>query len=71
VKKVNKILGMIKRNFPDRSREIITSLYKTLVRPQQEYCSAIWSHDDEDIKLIERVQRRTIKLVYWYARLAI
>jgi len=32
VKKTNKIIGMIKRNFTDRSRETIISLYKTLAR---------------------------------------
>jgi len=32
-KKANKILGMIKRNFVDRSKETIMALYKSLVRP--------------------------------------
>jgi len=32
VKKANRIFGMIKRNFTDRSMETISSLYKTLVR---------------------------------------
>ena len=55
---------MIKRNFTDRSKETIISLYKTLVRPHLEYCSQIWSpHYDKDIKLIENVQRRATKLV--------
>jgi len=38
VKKANRILGIIKRNFTDRSRETIISLYKTLVRLYLEYC---------------------------------
>ena len=64
VKKANRILGMIKQNFTDRSKETIISLYKTLVRPHLEYCSQIWSpHYDKDIKLIENVQRRATKLV--------
>jgi len=55
---------MIKRNFTDRSRERIISLYKTLVRLHIEYCSTIWSpHDDKDIKLVESVQQRATKLV--------
>ena len=33
VKQGNKILGMIKLNFTDRSDEMIMSLYKSLVRP--------------------------------------
>ena len=64
VKKANRILSMIKRNFTDRSKETIISLYKTLVRPHLEYCSQIWSpHFDKDIKLIESVQQRATKLV--------
>jgi len=58
------MLGMIKRNFADRSKETIMSLYKTLVKPHLEYCSQTWSlHYDKDIKLIEGVQRRATKLV--------
>jgi len=39
VKKANRIIGMIKRNFTDRSRETIILLYKTLVRPSLDCCS--------------------------------
>jgi len=64
MKKANRILGMIKRNFADRSRETIISLYKTLVRLHLEYFSTIWSpHYDKNIKQIESVQRRATKLV--------
>ena len=37
VSKANKILGMIKRNFVDRSKETILLLYQSLVRPHLEY----------------------------------
>jgi len=64
VKKANRIMGMIKRNFIDRSKETIISLYKSLVRPNLEYCCQIWSpYYKKDIKLIEGVQRRATKLV--------
>ena len=43
VKQGNKILGMIKRNFTDRSKETIMSLYKSLVRPHLEFCTPEWS----------------------------
>ena len=33
VLKANRILGMIKRNFTDRSPDTIMALYKSLVRP--------------------------------------
>jgi len=64
VVKANRILGTIKRDFTDRSKETIMSLYKTLIRPHLEYCSQIWSpHYDKDIKLIKGVQRRAAKFV--------
>jgi len=51
VMKANRMLGMIKQNFADRSKETIIPLYKTLVRPHLEYCSQVWSpHYDKDIK---------------------
>jgi len=65
VKKANKILGMIKRNFVDRSKDIILSLYKSLIKPHLEYCCQVWCpHYKKDIKLIEGVQRRVTKLVH-------
>jgi len=64
VKKANRMLGMIKRNFVDRSKDTIISLYKSLVRPNLEYCCQIWSpYYKKDMKLIEVVQRRATKLV--------
>ena len=42
VKKANKKQGMIKRNFADRSEEMVTALYKSLVRPHLEYCTRVW-----------------------------
>jgi len=64
VKQANKVLGMIKRNFVDRSKETIMALYKSLVRPHLEYCVQIWNpYLVKDIKLIEGVQRRATKLV--------
>jgi len=64
VEQGNKVLGMIKRNFVDRSKETIMALHKNLVRPHLEYCTQIWSpHLIKDIKLVEGVQRRATKLV--------
>jgi len=40
--KVIKILGMIKRNFTDRSEETIMSLYKSLVRPYLKFCTPVY-----------------------------
>ena len=63
VKKGNRLLGMIKRNFIDRSKETMLALYKSMARPHLEYCIPIWSpYLMKDIKLIEGVQRRATKL---------
>jgi len=67
VSKAYKLLGMIKRNFSDRSKEAIVPLYKSLVRPHLEYCCQVWSpHYIKDIKLIEGVQCRATKLIHGY-----
>ena len=62
-RKANRMLGMIKRNLVDRSKETIIQLYKSLVKPHIEYCSQVWSPYYKDIKLIEEVQRRATKLI--------
>jgi len=64
VSKANKLRGMIKQNFTDRTKETILPLYKSLVRPHLDYCSQVWNpHYVKYIKLIEVVQRRATKLV--------
>jgi len=64
VKKANRMLGMIKCNFIDRSKETIILLYKSLVRPHLEYCCQIWNpYYKKDIKLTEGMQRRATKVV--------
>ena len=63
-KKENQTLGMVKRSFRYRSPEIITQLYKSLIRPHLDYCIQAWRpHLQKDIKLLEGVQRRTTKTV--------
>jgi len=53
----NKVLGMIKRIFTSRSKEIIIPLYKTLVRPHLDYCVQAWRpHIIKDIQVLEKVQ---------------
>ena len=64
VKKANKILGMIKRNFVSLNKTIVTKLYKQLVRPRLEYVVQAWNPIlVKDIVLLEGVQRRATKLV--------
>jgi len=64
VSKANRILGMIKRNFLDRSKETVLLLYKSLLRPHLEYSCQVWSpHYSKDIKLLKGLQRRATKLI--------
>ena len=65
LKAANKILEMIKRTFTYKSEEIILQLYKSLVRLMLEYCIEAWCpHLRRDIDLLEKVQRRTTRLIY-------
>ena len=64
-KKANTVLGMIKRNFKSRSKDVIIRLYKTLVRPRLEYCVQMWSpYLRKDIETLEKVQRRATKMIW-------
>ncbi|PKU45508.1 hypothetical protein llap_4192 [Limosa lapponica baueri] len=62
--KANCILGCINRSVPIRVREVILPLYCALVRPHLEYCIQLWGPQHmEDMDLLERVPRRTTKMI--------
>src|SRR5437867_97671 len=64
VKTANRVLGMTNRTFQNKSKETIIPLYKSLVRPNLEYCVQVWSpHLIKDIKLIENVQHRANRMI--------
>ena len=43
---------------------MLLQLYKSLVRPHLEYCTAAWfPHYQKDKKLIEKIQRRFTRMV--------
>ena len=43
VKKANRNLGIIKRTFSYLDKTIFLNLYKSIVRPNLEYASTVWS----------------------------
>ena len=62
--KANATLGMIKRNITCKSKNIVTKLYKALVRPKLEYYVQAWRpYLQKDIEKMERVQRRATKMI--------
>ena len=66
VKKANRVLGMVKRNFAYKSTTVILKLYKSLVRPHLDYCMQVWiPHLIKDRTILEKVglQARATKLI--------
>ena len=62
--KGNQIIGMIRRNITYKEKGLIVPLYKAIVRPHLEYCIQAWRpYLRKDIDILEKVQRRTTKLI--------
>ena len=61
-KKANQTLGFLKMNIKVHNKDLKSTVYTTLVRPQLEYASTVWSpHTATDITKLEAVQRRSAR----------
>ena len=55
---------MIRRNITYKEKGLIVPLYKAIVRHHLEYCIQAWKpYLRKDIDMLEKVQRRTTKLI--------
>jgi hypothetical protein len=64
VKKANRILGLIKRNFKHIGSKAFIMLYKALVRSHLEYGQNIWSpYKQKHVDMLEKVQKRATKII--------
>ena len=69
--KANRMLGIINRNVSYKSKDVITKLYNSYVRPHLEYCIQAWRpYHRGDIDMLEKVQRRATKLIPSLRRLS-
>ena len=65
INKAYQMLGIIKRNFKDMSKDAFLLLYKGLVRSQLEYANSVWNpHKISLIRDLEKVQKRATKMVH-------
>ena len=61
-KKANSMLGFLRRNLRINNSDTKTAAYKTLVRPNLEYCASVWSpYTATGKQKIEMVQRRAAR----------
>ena len=64
VNKANRLVGMMRRTSVSLDCNMFKSLYTSLVRPHLEYANQVWNpHLVKDIEAMERVQKRTTKML--------
>ena len=62
--KANKTLGLLRRHLTQCTSKVKEIAYKTLVRPQMEYCNSVWNHYEKgDVATLEKVQHRAARFV--------
>ena len=63
VKRANQRIGMLRRCFTNLTAKKVKTIYTTMIRPVIEYGAPVWSpYFIKDIKLIEKVQNRCLRL---------
>ena len=63
-KTANKVLGIIKWSYEDKSMANLLPLYKALVRPHIEYCVQAWRpYYQKDVDNLEKIQRRANRMM--------
>ena len=68
ISKANKLICWITRNLINKDKSVMVPVYKTLIRPQLEYCVQLWNPAPEHgnwslILKIEGVQRRFTRMI--------
>ena len=63
-KTANKVLGIIKWSYEDKSMANLLPLYKARVRPHIEYCVQAWRpYYQKDVDNLEKIQRRATRMM--------
>ena len=65
INKTNSILGIINKTFDYKNKEVILSLFKSLIRPHIQFANQVWvPYLIKHITAIENVQRRATKTIH-------
>src|ERR1700755_1287123 len=59
----NKVLGIINHNVVYKSKEVISKLYNSYVRPARVLCTSLGSTFRKYINMLERVQCRATRMI--------
>ena len=63
--KANRLLGLFRNSLATRDSKTWTLIYKVNIIPQIEFANSAWSpYRAKDKKVLEKIQRRTTKIVH-------
>ena len=61
---VTKVLGALRRLKPLLPQHILISIYKSLILPHFDYCSAVWGNCGKGLALkLEKLQNRAARII--------